>query len=772
MESRASINFPPSSPPREVSSDNASPTQPFASVKADTPAPTIKSLSAAVHRDIYAKSADVANGLLSPFKARSGAPDALASQLKSALSRARGAPVHRHTTPTADEYDYYNEDLPSSSPPQQKRKEGIQFTSAAGLGYPTPAPTSSLGRSSSPSRRNDLIASSPPLSRHQIGRKAEYTQPTFAHSRESFRVRSPLAAVFVVPLPRSGREIRLGRSSKVCDVALSSQNKLISRVHVSLEYIRGDGSDSGTLRVTCRGWNGCMVVVPEYARRVVRDMENFCETDQGAESGQKAKALGDVVVEETVSNGQTEYMLPQGQHLDIKYVHGITIDVRGERGLVELVDEPAEEETDEEPRTPLRESSYQALNMRPHMASSPSDARGSNAGKEEGREKCDSDDDLTTPPHTFTVIPNFPIQGLKKRNSTVAFESRDNENVEQQPKRVLRELSPFEPISNKNMEVPTEYAETENFNQVEIYQDNDQRALTDKNPTAVDDNPRCDLDEELDIEQDNPEAKELNSVHDSNEEGDCDISEPIEHFEESNIELLNKSSLEDSLHNDSVVESFTDSKCDDAIHVDRDDFPIGSTCDDSIRTDTMAGNSILVSQPNASVTSSELPILEHEQNTELSASSTGNSKQPSPAPTALPSTKLNVGDGAALAPTPDNHEDQLTHLVLNHLAFSRLASTPLSILRKSSPLLLSLAPEDLTVLLEQTPAAGVIERQGKDAAGKPLEREYYYVYENDDDEDRKVMVDQIKGACGATRLRSCRKVHKQYYWKRPRPVKK
>ncbi|POR32579.1 Protein PLM2 [Tolypocladium paradoxum] len=42
--------------------------------------------------------------------------------------------------------------------------------------------------------------------------------------------------------------------------------------------------------------------------------------------------------------------------------------------------------------------------------------------------------------------------------------------------------------------------------------------------------------------------------------------------------------------------------------------------------------------------------------------------------------------------------------------------------------------------IEAAPSVGIIRRQGKDAAGKPLESEYYYVAEGDDDEQRRAAV--------------------------------
>lgn len=108
-------------------------------------------------------------------------------------------------------------------------------------------------------------------------------------------------------------------------------------------------------------------------------------------------------------------------------------------------------------------------------------------------------------------------------------------------------------------------------------------------------------------------------------------------------------------------------------------------------------------------------------------------------------------------------EDHTLHLIIDHLAFSRLSSTPLSLLQKAIPLHMH---SHLASILKSLPSSiGVIQRKGKDAAGKPLEEEYYYIAENDDDEDRKQTVEQLRGT--TLTIRSCRKNHKQYFWRKP-----
>lgn len=97
--------------------------------------------------------------------------------------------------------------------------------------------------------------------------------------------------------------------------------------------------------------------------------------------------------------------------------------------------------------------------------------------------------------------------------------------------------------------------------------------------------------------------------------------------------------------------------------------------------------------------------------------------------------------------------------VVNQLAFSRLSSNPLSTIMNNLPSeqKKGLLKEQLRSLLENTACIGIIRRQGKDAAGKPLESEYYYVPEADDDEQRRFAVtDGLRKPS----LRACRKQHK------------
>lgn len=121
------------------------------------------------------------------------------------------------------------------------------------------------------------------------------------------------------------------------------------------------------------------------------------------------------------------------------------------------------------------------------------------------------------------------------------------------------------------------------------------------------------------------------------------------------------------------------------------------------------------------------------------------------------------------------HESPIKNHVINQLAFSRVHAIPLSIIHGNLPAELKAASSsngtsdkdnvdeplltdaELKRILESIPCVGEIAREGKDAAGKTLENEYYYVPEMDDNTMRR---DAVIGGMGGTGLRAVRKSHK------------
>lgn len=119
--------------------------------------------------------------------------------------------------------------------------------------------------------------------------------------------------------------------------------------------------------------------------------------------------------------------------------------------------------------------------------------------------------------------------------------------------------------------------------------------------------------------------------------------------------------------------------------------------------------------------------------------------------------------------------DDIASFAINHLMYSPLSATPLSTIlgqviahlatgRNSADSSLAIAEvssDTLKSLLESIPCIGSVRREGKDAAGKALESEYYYISEFDEDPARRSAVQSL--GIGARGLRSCRKSHKARY---------
>lgn len=118
---------------------------------------------------------------------------------------------------------------------------------------------------------------------------------------------------------------------------------------------------------------------------------------------------------------------------------------------------------------------------------------------------------------------------------------------------------------------------------------------------------------------------------------------------------------------------------------------------------------------------------------------------------------------------PDMNDEcyaRIQNHAVNQLAFSRLSSTPFSTIVSNLPAshwkredTSKPGPtrDDIRRVIDSTKCIGKVAREGKDAAGKPLESEYYYVPDFDDDDMRREAVVHDLRKPG---LRNCRKQHK------------
>lgn len=123
------------------------------------------------------------------------------------------------------------------------------------------------------------------------------------------------------------------------------------------------------------------------------------------------------------------------------------------------------------------------------------------------------------------------------------------------------------------------------------------------------------------------------------------------------------------------------------------------------------------------------------------------------------------------ASTSSFNTSPIKNHVINQLAFSRIHSLPLSTIHSNLPAELRgamakpadnenrevLSSAELKTILDAIPCVGEISREGKDAAGKLLESEFYYVPEMDNDVNRR---DTVTLSLGKTSIRAARKQHK------------
>lgn len=142
-----------------------------------------------------------------------------------------------------------------------------------------------------------------------------------------------------------------------------------------------------------------------------------------------------------------------------------------------------------------------------------------------------------------------------------------------------------------------------------------------------------------------------------------------------------------------------------------------------------------------------------------------------PQPVAVKSeTNERKGEEAEEEPKVDERRAAAIGAIQNHaanqLAFSRLSSTPFSTILQNLPASLwrdevdafkRFSRHEIRAILEDTKYVGEVIREGKDAAGKPLESEFYYIPDFDEDEMRRQAVVNDLRKPG---LRNCRKQHK------------
>ncbi|RAK94938.1 uncharacterized protein BO80DRAFT_460211 [Aspergillus ibericus CBS 121593] len=218
------------------------------------------------------------------------------------------------------------------------------------------------------------------------------------------------------------------------------------------------------------------------------------------------------------------------------------------------------------------------------------------------------------------------------------------------------------------------------------------------------------------------------------------------------VQVTRKSSIVEDLFQSSQSSDLSDlSKQDEFSDHDEENDPI-------IHSFGPFGDNILPRM--ASFTADESPLRPARPRNQASAQPLQPAKrQPSKASESVESLTTK------LEPLDESFERVQNHAV-NQLAFSRLSSTPFSTILNNLPPTLwkrdshhreGPSKDEIRAILDTTKCIGKVAREGKDAAGKPLESEYYYIPDYDEDDMRREAVVHDLRKPG---LRNCRKQHK------------
>lgn len=563
--------------------------------------------------------------------------------------------------------------------------------------YPTPNPSSTTGRSSSPARQEEekpknahskhvmfelpggsvaAKAPKPVFGSHTPGHKEPVrgvfsSQPTGGKSEplvgafgygankylgaagpaaknptratvsinRDFNILNPDAAVLRIPLTASKPSVVIGRSSKTCDFHFKTADKTVSRAHVRVDHT------PSTIIFTCLGHNGMGMVVPRVCQVTNTHDKVFVLRETGKPL--PSHALSKTII---LDYQHTEFHVARGERVEMPRFANILLQVRDHVMLVNP-DDCDEELTDDE--MPVHSQTPAA----------------------------------TATPQAFTV----PAPRTPQKIAHLQPEADD-----QTPSKQARPA--------KAVAVASKPAKVEN----KIEAENKTKAAEAQAPTS--------------------------------------ISMPVK----SQMQVSAPVSTSANMQTQGPAVSSTPIKA---------------------HTQALASASIKRASTPLSERSANVP--KHLPAKRRAASEEPSLKKHRGEIKAAPSASDRDKDGKVIIDLSClenvNNLGEIKNILINHLAFLRLSSTPGSFLNTILASVSTLSLAQLRSVLNEVECIGVIYRQGKDAAGKPLEEEYYYIPEKDTDPERQKLVALIKGHGG---LRACRKTHKQYYWKRPAPIKK
>ena len=548
--------------------------------------------------------------------------------------------------------------------------------------YPTPNPSSTLGRSSSPARAANVSLT---LSDFEFERELEdeLTKP-------GKRAHAP---VQIVLDPRDSSRLAIGRKKSVCDIALPRE-KNISRQHAFISYI----ATTSQVRLECNGTNGLVVAFPKrLAFELVKRVESMDVYELVAAADAAAAAAAQVFSHQkqlVKERCLTSFVLLKGETVIMPYVEGTVVDFRQVEAVLSLQDTARDEEdsqNDTETEDELAPLHIMSDDFEQNLHTPP-------------KKLVQVHEQHKSPPTVQLKEPSLsPLPEFQSSTppSPVNFSTSAEGAVEE--KQVVSDLSPALHVTDQGSAAPVV--------------------------------KRCVALSTIDSSSNNSTDNTSTDNTSANTSADTSANTSADTSANTNTGVVLKSVPSITPHTSFLV-----------------NMPV---------------------TPKKAAKREPLQLLDTNKTPVSQLQEQRRRKLTTPSPKKNNKRKLkskNVSEVSTqerLQQLQDKGVDveSLGNVLANHLAFSNVQQTPLGLLQHVNSTISTLSRPELRALLDAERCIGVIYRTGKDAAGKPLDEEYYYDLDGDSDRDRRQLVMSLKG--GRTGLRSCRKVHKQYFWKKP-----
>ncbi|KAI5958016.1 TOS4 [Candida theae] len=563
-----------------------------------------------------------------------------------------------HDAEDVHSQQHHNKDPFALSKKLQPLEESKHARQSRIVDLPTPDPSSSVFRSSSPARgdraeRGDVSETASFKQNEYAGVTKKAT--TSVSINKNFNILKSDKSVLRIPFLSNQNEFTIGRSSQTCQYNLDAKDSYISRTHVKVNYTPHE------LTINCIGSNGMSVVIPKscyvYAKSQNGNEYVVVENTHGEPLSTTKTSSTSIKLTAEYS----QFYIHKGESISLpRQFENVLLEISKSMVLLNPmdVDEPLtdddEELTDDEELVLIKNKQGESNNQKPHQ-------------------------DLTPLNKIFSSsVPQTPS---KPKSDTVPMVNSSPKRADETEEAMDRSM-----LDNDDEEEDDDYQTPSKLNSVTIRQPQPNKSV--KFNIYANSNEPSPHKRSLS----NPSKMVLTDV--TNTPRRASSAEP----------RGEKSSAKQSKPND----------------------------DEHSERQENESNPPMLKKRKKAITRQQTPEV----------------------------------DNSALS-LPNLSE--IENILVNHLAFSRLSSTPASFLNTISASTSKLSLLQIRSILHNLKCIGIIYRQGTDAAGKPLEEEYYYMPEQDDDQGRQSLVNNVKGHGG---LRSCRRTHKQYYWKKPAPIKK